>query len=237
MATALRCDGCNELLWIDPDSAKEQFNCRRCGKPIDLPTPAFSEMQAVDSNHERIEPSQLPQEVFAPATVHASWTPKGKSIASLAKPADLFERFLAKCIDYFLQLVVPIGVALLLALTTSQLVENERTAMAVYTTTLLVLIIAIAVVQWILIANGGQSIGKRFMRIRLANRHNDKIPDFAQSVIIRLWLVNLINVVFPVFYLINVCLIFFEDRRCVHDIMAGTRVIRVVKPTRSKPKV
>jgi uncharacterized RDD family membrane protein YckC len=171
-------------------------------------------------------PPDPPGEVFTPAAAPAAWTPSSRSAVPLAKPADLFERFIAKCIDYFFQLVVPFATGLMFAMISSLIVENQNTSMAVYTTTLLVLAIGVAVTQWILIARRGQSIGKHFMRIRLANRHNDKVPDFIQSVVIRLWLVNLINVVFPVFYLIDVCLVFFEDRRCVHDIMASTRVIR-----------
>jgi uncharacterized RDD family membrane protein YckC len=234
MATALRCGQCNELLWIDPSTSSKQQSCRRCGQALDLPTPTSNDTEAGRATQGTLHsPSDPPGEVFAPAAVPASWTPSSRSAVLLAKPADLFERFIAKSIDYFLQLVVPFATGLMLAMITSLIVENENTSMAVYTTTLLVLAIGVAVVQWILIARRGQSMGKHFMRIRLANRHNDNVPDFAQSVVIRLWLVNLMNIVFPVFYLIDVCLIVFEDRRCVHDIMAGTRVIREVKLKKS----
>ncbi len=79
--------------------------------------------------------------------------------------------------------------------------------------------------QWWLISSRGQSIGKRAMGIRII-RISGQPVDFVHGVVLREWVPMLINSFVGVFSLIDILFIFRDDRRCLHDLMAQTRVIR-----------
>ncbi|PIR48319.1 hypothetical protein COU80_05100 [Candidatus Peregrinibacteria bacterium CG10_big_fil_rev_8_21_14_0_10_55_24] len=95
----------------------------------------------------------------------------------------------------------------------------------------LVLVVAIAVIalfllnaaQWILIAMRGQTIGKILMHIRIVDARTHKIPTVVRSLLLRTWLNSCLNSS-GVYFLVDVLLIFREDRRCIHDFIAGTIV-------------
>ncbi len=89
-------------------------------------------------------------------------------------------------------------------------------------------VLAIVVYQWILISRTGQTLGKRWTGIRI-ERIDGKPISFGSGVVIRNWIPKLIGSVPGVgalFQLVDLLFIFREDRRCLHDHMAGTRVVR-----------
>lgn len=83
--------------------------------------------------------------------------------------------------------------------------------------------IALKIIQWNLIATRGQSLGKMLLFIRIVNV-NGEIPGFISGVILRNWLRAALSTI-PLFGLIDVLFIFTESRRCIHDYLAGTRVV------------
>jgi uncharacterized RDD family membrane protein YckC len=81
--------------------------------------------------------------------------------------------------------------------------------------------------QWYLISTTGRSLGKRWCRIKIL-RVDGREVDFVSGVLMRSWLpflVALIPAVGSIFGLVDLCFIFGPDRRCVHDRMAGTKVV------------
>jgi len=87
---------------------------------------------------------------------------------------------------------------------------------------------ALAIYQWVLISRTGQSLGKKWTGIRI-ERLDGASMNFSTGVLLRNWLPKLIGAV-PylggIFHLIDCLFIFRDDRRCVHDHIAGTRVVR-----------
>jgi uncharacterized RDD family membrane protein YckC len=88
------------------------------------------------------------------------------------------------------------------------------------------LMVVIILVQSGLIASSGQSLGKMAMGTQIANDDDNDPPGFARGVVVRWWL-NSVLCFIPFYALIDVLMIFSEDRRCLHDQIAGTRVISV----------
>jgi uncharacterized RDD family membrane protein YckC len=82
--------------------------------------------------------------------------------------------------------------------------------------------------QWVLISNTGQTLGKKWTGIRIELLGGPPV-NFVSGVLLRNWVPKLIGMV-PylgvLFHLIDVLFIFREDRRCIHDHIAGTRVVR-----------
>jgi len=82
--------------------------------------------------------------------------------------------------------------------------------------------------QWVLISRTGQSLGKKWTGIRIELVDGNRI-GFASGVVLRNWVPKLMGVL-PylgfLFQLADILFIFRQDRRCIHDHIAGTRVVR-----------
>jgi uncharacterized RDD family membrane protein YckC len=86
---------------------------------------------------------------------------------------------------------------------------------------------AMVIYQWYLISTTGRSLGKRWCHIKILRVDGQEV-DFVSGVVMRSWLpffVALIPGVGSIFGLVDACFIFGDDRRCVHDRMAGTKVV------------
>ena len=79
--------------------------------------------------------------------------------------------------------------------------------------------------QWTLIGLNGQSLGKVVMRVRIVDARTRKTGGFVQNLLLRTW-VHALMVENCVYVLSDLLLIFRKERRCLHDYLAGTIVIR-----------
>ncbi len=93
----------------------------------------------------------------------------------------------------------------------------------------------IAVAGWVvflaingyLLAKRGQTVGKMVMKIRIVDLEGN-IPSLIKILLLRYFAVGLISqlpVIGSLFSLINLLIIFGPERRCLHDYIAGTRVV------------
>jgi uncharacterized RDD family membrane protein YckC len=98
-------------------------------------------------------------------------------------------------------------------------------------------------VQWWLIARSGQTIGKKAVGTRIVTL-DGPIAGFYHGVLLR-WLpqltLNLASAIFVILFptahllraalsivlLVDILFIFGGERRCIHDYIAGTRVVRL----------
>jgi uncharacterized RDD family membrane protein YckC len=86
------------------------------------------------------------------------------------------------------------------------------------------------IIQIVMLSTRGQTIGKRLVGIRVV-RH----PDASPAGFVHAWLLrNLVPGILQLlpfglgflFFLVDACFIFREDRRCIHDFIAGTQVVK-----------
>jgi len=89
-------------------------------------------------------------------------------------------------------------------------------------------VLGIAIYQWTLIARTGQSLGKKWTGIRIERIDGSRIT-FGTGVVLRNWVPKVMGA-FPylgmLFHLVDCLFIFRQDRRCLHDLIAGTCVVR-----------
>lgn len=88
--------------------------------------------------------------------------------------------------------------------------------------------LGIAIYQWVLITRTGQSLGKKWLGIRIERIDGARLT-FGTGVFLRNWVPKLIGAVpylGALFHIIDCLFIFRDDRRCIHDHIAGTRVVR-----------
>ncbi|MBI4347945.1 MAG: RDD family protein [Elusimicrobia bacterium] len=88
-----------------------------------------------------------------------------------------------------------------------------------------VAMIVLVGVQLYLLATQGQTLGKRFMSIRIVRRDTLENGGFLTNVVLRTF-VNFLLCIVPAYPVIDCLLIFRDDRRCVHDHLAGTVVVK-----------
>ena len=77
-----------------------------------------------------------------------------------------------------------------------------------------------------LLSTKGQTIGRRAMKIRIVSFADNSNPGFASVFVMRV-LVNGLLCIIPLYGLLDILFIFRQDRRCIHDLIAGTHVIKV----------
>ena len=71
----------------------------------------------------------------------------------------------------------------------------------------------------------GQTIGKIVLGIRIVRADTGEAPGFVRGVLLRS-VVNSVLSVIPFYSLVDPLTIFRDDRRCLHDMLAGTVVVR-----------
>ncbi|MCY3003678.1 MAG: RDD family protein [Planctomycetota bacterium] len=84
--------------------------------------------------------------------------------------------------------------------------------------------LAIFGVQIYLLVTEGATLGKRVMRIRIVTVDGEPVGAL-QILLLRTVLPGLAGFMCSIFSLIDALFIFGEQRRCVHDLMAGTVVV------------
>lgn len=84
-------------------------------------------------------------------------------------------------------------------------------------------------IQIYLLVTRGQTLGKKFLGIKIVSFEDESNPGFVKVFLLRMLVNGLIGAVpfVGIFYsLADILLIFREDRRCIHDLIAGTKVVK-----------
>jgi uncharacterized RDD family membrane protein YckC len=83
----------------------------------------------------------------------------------------------------------------------------------------------VRIMNWWLIASAGQTVGKRWVNIRIARLDGSR-PGFLHGVVLRTWLPGIAGFAFGVLWIIDVLAILRSDQRAIHDHLARTLVVR-----------
>jgi len=93
-------------------------------------------------------------------------------------------------------------------------------------TLIVIAFVGIYGLQMILLSTSGQTVGKKVAKIRIVDFASGQNKGFVTNVLVR-YLLNWLLCFIPLYGLIDVLFIFRgEQRRCVHDLIAKTKVIK-----------
>jgi uncharacterized RDD family membrane protein YckC len=172
------------------------------------------------SNNPYLAPSATLEEIVSPDTIVL---------------ADRLTRLGASILDGLIQLAVLAPVIAIIILFTIGF--NESTVEILEATEdsilfqLLALVLGIAVflaINFRLLRDNGQTVGKRICNIKIVR--SDGSPADVQHLLLYrylpVWIIPQIPIVGGIFALLNVLLIFRESRKCLHDDIADTIVIK-----------
>ncbi len=144
--------------------------------------------------------------------------------------ANLGQRFLGAFIDGFGKFVciVP-GYILMIWASLDQQSDTPEIALIGL---LIVLMggLTLLALNLYLLATRSQSIGKWFVNTQITDYETGEPATFAKTFVLR-GMVNSfiagIPCVGPMYALVDICMIFGEERRCIHDQIAGTEVVDI----------
>jgi uncharacterized RDD family membrane protein YckC len=156
-----------------------------------------------------------------------------RCVPALEQLADPGTRLIAMLVDRFTSLL-PLPVTLVLVSLLSAAGAEEKPAHVV---TLLVLVgvlgsLGMLCYQLYLLLTTGQSLGKRMVGIKVVRTDGSPI-DVTRLIFLRNLLPAFVNLpTCGLFSLVNALIILTAERRCLHDHIADTKVIRVDEHTR-----
>jgi uncharacterized RDD family membrane protein YckC len=87
---------------------------------------------------------------------------------------------------------------------------------------------SLLLIQFFLLATRGQTIGKWLLRLRIVRHDDSSAPGWYRAFLLRAnlpFMIEQIPVLGFVFWIADSAFIFRADRRCLHDHLAGTKVI------------
>lgn len=90
-------------------------------------------------------------------------------------------------------------------------------------------ILALLAIQIYLLVTRGQTIGKKLLDIKIVTYPDEANPGFVKAWLLRSFVNGLIAgvpVLGGIYSLVDICFIFRDDKRCIHDLIAGTQVVK-----------
>ena len=88
----------------------------------------------------------------------------------------------------------------------------------------LLFLLAVIIVQIVLLTRDGQSLGKKALDIRIVVHRTGENGGFVPNVLLRVVVNGLLGFI-PFYPFVDILFIFRKDRRCIHDLIAGTVVV------------
>lgn len=222
-----RCTRCYRTLSSDADEAGTEQACEHCGQALLVPT--MAEVAAEFAANAPIKARSRDRSYGADADValNAFHFEAGDILAPLWKRAVGF------LIDNGLLVVAYVaGVTLLLTLATNGFLDRqalkakELNLQQINAQAILYFPVALLLLtQWNFIASRGQSLGKMLLGMKIVDPHGGN-PGFIAGVVLRNWLSSALCLI-PFFGFFDWIVIFGDSRRCLHDYLAGTRVVDI----------
>jgi uncharacterized RDD family membrane protein YckC len=111
-----------------------------------------------------------------------------------------------------------------------QLSQGQRLTIGQHIFFLFFAIAVFLAVNGYLLAKHGQTVGKKLVGTRIVANDDEQILSFGRVFGLRylpLFLIAKIPVFSKLFGIIDVLFIFRKDKRCIHDLIAGSKVVNV----------
>jgi uncharacterized RDD family membrane protein YckC len=241
----LRCPRCGELRFVADDSVEETVPCSGCGVMLKVPRRAVAPTP-VSAAEVRVQESPYRAPLVESANPFADRAPQPKRIIETENPyqapalaaaddharsrqpfigridprlASRWKRFLGSFLDSFLIVVPFIGLTIL-----AETGAGEDVAVVIG----LVASGIVLLVDTVLISTRGQSLGKMLLGMQIVRVDYDAPPGFVYGILMRSWvpaLIGSVPFVGSFFQLADALFIFGDEKQCLHDKIAGTKVL------------
>jgi uncharacterized RDD family membrane protein YckC len=124
----------------------------------------------------------------------------------------------------FVDGLIGMGLYIPVVLAASMGVEPGSSSWGLTMLVTLLALVFLAILQIYYISRDGQSLGKKATKIRIVRYDDGGNPGFGKAVGLRLIVNGMIGIV-PGYALVDLLFIFGAEQRCLHDYIAGTKVV------------
>ncbi len=210
-------------------SGPASFKCRNCG--AELMRARYRADESKGTSREQ-NPFGAPAAAVAGGGAVAMENPYAGPRVSAARPqysaagsdslASRGSRLAASLIDAFAAIVILMPA--LAAVFFAGASEGPSGAAILFAVISGIAFIGFAVYQLSMLIRLGQTLGKKAMNIRIVNYSDGQIPSAGRLLGMRYFVNSLLGQI-PFYTFLDVLLIFGNERRCIHDYLAGTKVV------------
>lgn len=246
MAIEFSCGQCGKQLRTPDEAAGKSARCPECGAVtripdaaafvpvVDFAGPALPAGPLHPGGEETTDGDPFDFNPYKSPTTTSAAPPPRYVRVERRNLASLGSRFLGNLIDTLIYLAAAIpGFFVLINAEDDRLPRRESgEEMFLEPTPGAVLfwggVLAVAIVNWILVVQSGQSLAKKMLGMRIV-RLDGTLPGFLHGVVLRSWVpgfIGAIPIAGGIFDFVDALAIFGSERRCIHDHFAGTRVIK-----------
>lgn len=222
MTIQFECPHCGNVLKTSDDRAGLTAKCPSCAEQLHIP---YQMGSLYDSGQDSTD-SEVDSESRREVNPYAAPVGSGAYADYDDLPlAGRGARFGAFFLDNLISLVAAIpGFGILI-------VGAQNDGVQVIGLLLIVAgILGINIFQWVLLTRDGQTLGKKVLKIKIVDyRYGDQL-GFGRIVGMRIWLNGLIGAVPYIgscYALVDALCIFGQEKRCVHDLLADSKVVEV----------
>lgn len=196
MALRFRCAGCGKMLVAPFMKVGDSVRCGECDTEMEIPPDAVE-----------IVEQEIRQTGSGHRRVQHPQLAKGATLAGRG------HRFGAWAVDWLIYLIPMYFI---------NPVQNDE---SIYMMALAGITLVYLAVQWTLLSTEGQTVGKVIMEIKIVEVATGRNGGFVTNVLLRS-VVNGMIAAIPLYRIADALFILRDDRRCLHDHIAGTRVVR-----------
>lgn len=245
MPITIRCPHCGEIRFLADDYAEWSTKCTGCNSTLHVPRQDESDpLPALTAQAESAHVNLHSQNPFADTSVattrttetenpyQASTLPaatkrtlpgRRKFLGPDPRLASRWKRLAGGIIDTLVLFTIPIILGRLLA------VGIRGEAGRIHTDPFCVGAVSLMLlIHTILVSVRGQSIGKLLLGMQIRRTDDDTLPGFLHGIVLRAFLPS-VAIWLPcfglIFILANPFFIFGEYKQCLHDWIAGTKVL------------
>jgi len=143
---------------------------------------------------------------------------------SVQQLASRWKRLGGALIDTLLMMVIALPIMMVIGIFPSQ---GQRMTFGQHILGSVIGLIIFLCLHGYFLAKSGQTIGKKIVKTRIVNLDGEICP-FAKMFLLRyavLWIITIIPIIGNIYGLVNVLFVFGKEKRCIHDYIAGTRVV------------
>jgi uncharacterized RDD family membrane protein YckC len=152
-------------------------------------------------------------------------SPQAQALSPLVLSSRV-DRLLAIIVDIVVGLVVGVPVSLYTG-AYDAILHGQGMPPSVYLENMLVGWGWVFLVNFYWLIKYGQTVGKRLLGIRIADFQTEAVPPF-WCLLVRIAVAPvtaLLGTIGNMFTLVDILFIFSKNRRCIHDLIASTRVV------------
>jgi uncharacterized RDD family membrane protein YckC/DNA-directed RNA polymerase subunit M/transcription elongation factor TFIIS len=256
MTIRFDCQFCGKTLKADDAKAGKKVKCPSCEGLLSIPDlPASAESTLPEAEHlddeiaegssktaeiatgKRTIPCPMCDEPISPRETTCPYC--GEEIKAKQKRrsrgpiADPMKRLMGAIVDLLATgLLMAPGIGLMVAGAAAMQDESEPPMLLIIGILLIGLgLFAGFAIQLYLLIKSSQSIGKYFMKIQILDYETNKPADLVKTLLLRTFVNGLIGqfTCAPLYFLVDSLFVFNDERRCLHDQIAGTYVVEIAE--------